>query len=109
MGVLFNSKMNKLVWLDINLSSKNTFFVDVDLFNVDNEEIKEKLHPLATMGAATIPTTRVVTKTLTTQTNNADISKVTDDEFDDEDDDGDYIFYIIKNININRKKKQLNN
>ncbi|XP_071121332.1 uncharacterized protein [Mytilus edulis] len=60
---------------------------DVDLFNVDNEEIKEKLHPLATMGAATIPTTRVVTKTSTTQTNNADISKVTDDEFDDEDDD----------------------
>ncbi|XP_076116744.1 uncharacterized protein LOC143084217 [Mytilus galloprovincialis] len=60
---------------------------DVDLFNVDNEEIKETLHPVPTMGAATIPTTRVVTKTSTTQSNNPDISKETDDEFDDEDGD----------------------
>ena len=69
-------------------------FIDVDLFNVDNEEIKETLHPVPTMGAATIPTTRVVTKTSTTQSNNPDISKETDDEFDDEDGDGNYTFQI---------------
>lgn len=46
------------------------------------------------MGAATIPTTRVVTKTSTTQSNNPDISKETNDEFDDEDGDGNYTFQI---------------
>ncbi|CAC5389953.1 unnamed protein product [Mytilus coruscus] len=62
---------------------------DVDLFNVDNEETKETLRQSATIGAATIPTTRVVTKTSTTQSNIADISKEieTDDEVDDEDGD----------------------